>query len=107
MDGSLGYAEEHVVSDVVFESQFHRFQRERRTEDPSGVEVRGNEKLNTLGGMARGNGGLGAIGNEADGGVQRLRQPKESTYQDCTALFSPLLREASFKRVAADVIFLR
>lgn len=65
------------MSDVVFENQFHEFQRTQRTEDPTGAVIEGDRKLNTLGGKARRSEGLGGLGMGPDG-LPKLTKLKES-----------------------------
>mmetsp|Transcript_6023 Transcript_6023/g.18147 ORF Transcript_6023/g.18147 Transcript_6023/m.18147 type:complete len:540 (+) Transcript_6023:38-1657(+) len=70
-----GFAEEHVVSDVIFENQFHEFQRQKKTLDPTGASVKADSSISTLGGKARGNEGYGTL--DGDAGVKKLAKLKE------------------------------
>jgi len=73
-----GFAEEHILPDVVFETQYHSFQSNRKAEDPTGATIKGNKKLSTLGGKARGNEGFGALDkNDGEQGIKRLSKLKK------------------------------
>lgn len=77
--GLVGFAEEHVLPDVVFETQYHSFQGSRKAEDPTGATIKGDKKLSTLGGKARGNEGYGALDkNDGERGIKRLSKLKKS-----------------------------
>ncbi|KAJ8906443.1 hypothetical protein NDN08_002936 [Rhodosorus marinus] len=73
-----GFAEEHILPDVVFETQYHSFQSSRKAEDPTGATIKGDKKLSTLGGKTRGNEGYGALDkNDGEQGIKRLSKLKK------------------------------